>query len=466
MSIADWIVFSILLLSILSFGIFKSGQVNTRNLYLLAGRKTKLFPLVATLVMTEFNTATLIAFSSFGYHIGWRALSLPCVFLVGLLFYALTVAKKWKEFNGLSVADFFLERYGKDVGITVRIILFVAMAGFSATYVKSLTLIFTLLFPAIDYWMLSALLSLIILLTVWRGGLMSIIRTDMISFVIVLLFFPLLLHHVWRLSPVFHAYSARTLAPVQQILSVRFVISLIFLTMFSYILAPWYGQKITSAESSKTAVLAVTIAALLVFLLYGCAVMTTVFLADKNIILAQADQALPYVIHSFASPGLQGVGYAVLFLAAATTLSGVWSAMVTLLIHGRNNQTGTGDEMVLTGICAFISYFLANIFSGQIMNNMILANIPVVALSFSLLAGFYWRKASKLGVYASILTGMIWGVACYYYYGERHIYTWYWAIYGIPLIFIAGSIGSLITKPKKTGSRGTKSNSNNKEFLC
>ena len=125
--------------------------------------------------------------------------------------------------------------------------------------------------------------------------------------------------------------------------------------------------------------------------------------------------------------------------------------MVTLLIHGRNNQTGTRDEMVLTGVCAFISYFLANLFSGQIMNNMILANIPVVALSFSLLAGFYWRKASKLGVYASILTGMIWGVACYYYYGETHIYTWYWAIYGIPLIFIAGSIGSLITKQRNGG---------------
>ena len=79
--------------------------------------------------MTEFNTATLIAFSSAGYYARWWAISLPCVFLIGLLFYASTVAKKWKLFNGISVAAYFSQRYGRDVGILAAIILFTAMTG-------------------------------------------------------------------------------------------------------------------------------------------------------------------------------------------------------------------------------------------------------------------------------------------------------------------------------------------------
>lgn len=51
------ILFILLLIFI---GTLCSRTVNTENQYLLAGRKTKLFALVATLVMTEFNTATLI----------------------------------------------------------------------------------------------------------------------------------------------------------------------------------------------------------------------------------------------------------------------------------------------------------------------------------------------------------------------------------------------------------------------
>ena len=92
-----------------------SRQVNTTDDYLLAGRHTKLFPLVATLVMTGFNTSTLLSFSSMGYLAGYWALTLPLVFLFGLLFYAISVAKKWKGFNGLSVAHYFAERYGRDM---------------------------------------------------------------------------------------------------------------------------------------------------------------------------------------------------------------------------------------------------------------------------------------------------------------------------------------------------------------
>ena len=57
----------------------------------------------------------------------------------------LQVAKKWKAFNGVSVATFFINNYGKNVGRFASFTLLASMAGFSATYIKSLV-IFLVLF--------------------------------------------------------------------------------------------------------------------------------------------------------------------------------------------------------------------------------------------------------------------------------------------------------------------------------
>jgi solute:Na+ symporter, SSS family len=62
------------------------------------------------------------------------------------------------------------------------------------------------------------------------------------------------------------------------------------------------------------------------------------------------------------------------------------------------------------------------------------------------LGGFYWRESNLAGAYFSIVIGILWGVFCYLDYGVSGLYTWYWAIYGIPLIFISGILVSYLSK--------------------
>jgi Na+/proline symporter len=69
----------------------------------------------------------------------------------------------------------------------------------------------------------------------------------------------------------------------------------------------------------------------------------------------------------------------------------------------------------------------------------------VAALSFALLAGFHWKRATTAGAWASMIVGVVWGVGCYVVVGEAGGYTWPWAMYGIPLIFATGIITSLLT---------------------
>ena len=427
--------------------------------YLVADRSVGLFPLVATLVMTEFNTSTLLAFSASGYRAGPMALALPFVFLVGLGFYTVTVARPWKRFNRLSVAELFTERYSPALGRLASALLLLAMTGFSATYVKSLTLIFVPLLPAADAWVLSGVLTLVVLLVVISGGLESVVRSDVLGFVLTILLLPAIaVIGFMRLAPgaMAVAFPADQLvfAPWAQwshpALPFRFVTTLIVLTCFTYIAAPWYGQKIFAARDEKTAFTAVGLSAVLVFLLYGTMVLGAAWFRASGVALADPQQVVPQMIATWLPAGLRGVGIAMLFTAALTTLAGVWSAMAAMVaadFRVRGGMSVRGQRLLMAGF-AIVCWLGANLLVDDILNRLILANIPVAALAFALLAGFHWPRATTAGAWASVVVGVVWGIGCFVVVGEAGGYTWPWAMYGIPLIFATGVGVSLATSSK------------------
>ncbi len=438
----NFYIFAAVIGLLLGVGIYKTRHIQLESSYLFAERKTSWGALTATLVMTEFNSATLLSFCSLGYVAGFWALILPAIFLIGLLFYALTVAEKWKRFDGFSVAGFFREKYGNKIGVFASSLLLLSMLGFSAAYIKSLALLFQPLFPQLNLWIISATLVGTILAMMLKGGLTAIIRTDILSFFMTLLFIPLMIFFVWNLPT--EEILPFSLAQGQEILPIHFVFSLTILTMFTYILAPWYGQKIFAAQSAKTAYWAVFSAAVFVFFLYGAAIFATALLKQKGIECSSAEQALPQLINQFFPLGFKGFAFAILFTTSATTLTGVWSAMTAMLIGDflKPKIASRNRPIWITTCFAVLSYLLANSLVDHVFDKLILANIPVAALSFGLLAGFYWQKVTRLGVYLSIIVGCMCGVGSYLRFGESGGYTWYWAVYGIPLSFLAGVIGS------------------------
>lgn len=425
---------------------FNHSSDNNAQAYSVASRNVGVFALTATLVMTEFNTATLISFSSLGYISGLKALALPSVFLIGLLFYAITVARKWKTYNGFSVVDFFINRYGKNVGFITALFLFAAMAGFSATYLKSLTFLFEKILPKTSYWVISAYITLLALFMVIRKGLVSIIKVDVFAFVFVLIALPFILYQTWSgssLETLPHVFNA-------DLLGNDFIFSLIPLTMFSYILAPWYGQRIFAARNVRVAYMAVILSAIFVFFLYAVGVLISYTLATKGIKLNDPQQSFPYALSLSLTHYIYPAGYILLFLISSTTLTGVWNAMANITLEFMPSLKIKNKPMVMTLVCAGITYIFSNALVDNILNKMILANIPVVALSFTLLAGFYWPKVSVSGVYVSIIIGLAAGILPYLYFGEEGGYTYYWAFIGIPLIFISGISVSLLY-PRNNG---------------
>lgn len=443
-------LFLLLLVILLSFFSFSKSTTTNPESYSVANRNVGIFALTATLVMTEFNTATLISFSSLGYLSGVKALMLPGVFLIGLAFYAVSVAKKWKSYNGVSVVDFFISRFNRKIGTIAAIFLFTSMAGFSATYLKSLTLLFTNILPEVSYWVVSAYITLFTLIMVIRKGLISIIKIDTFAFLIVLFAMPLILY---KTSGHNGFYELEISTPIfkDDILKNNFIFSLIPLTMFSYILAPWYGQRIFAAKNARVAYISVMLSAVFVFVLYALGVLISYYVASQGIKLSDPQLSFPYALEHSLPKILYPLGYLFLFLISSTTLTGVWNAMTNISLEFVSFENVRNQSIIMTLICAFLTYLLSNLLVDNILNKMILANIPVVSLSFALLAGFYWKKVSIAGVYTSITIGILAGVSTYIILGDEGCYTWYWAFMGIPLMFIGGIVMSLLF-PQKTKS--------------
>ena len=444
-------------LMLLAFASWRRAR--SSQAFLVADRSLGLFPLVATLVMTEFNTSTLLAFSAAGYRVGPMALALPLVFFIGLGFYTLTVARSWKRFDRLSVAELFSARYSQSLGRFAALMLLAAMTGFCATYVKSLALIFQPLLPQAPFFALTAVLTTVVLLCVLPGGLTSIVRGDIVSFIATLVVLPALLGV--GLSMTGGGASLASVFPEDQLVvhpvdqwnhpgqPFWFVTTLVVLTCFTYICAPWYGQKIFAARDERTAFAAVAWSAVLVTVLYGVAVLAAALFRVVGPPLEDPQLVVPAMMMQWLPAGIRGAGLAVLFAAALTTLGGVWTAMAAMLAadFGWAGAARVGvQRAILTGF-AIVSWLGGTLLVDDILSRLILANVPVLALAFALLAGFHWKRATTAGAWASVIVGVSWGVGCFVVVGEDGGYTWPWAIYGVPLIFGVGVLVSLLTLP-------------------
>jgi Na+/proline symporter len=200
-------------------------------------------------------------------------------------------------------------------------------------------------------------------------------------------------------------------------------------------------------RDTRTAVAAVGISAVLVFVLYGATVLAAAAFRVSGTPLADPQTVVPAMIASWLPPGMRGVGIAMLFTAALTTLAGVWNAMAAMVTADfalAGTRTVRGQRIAMATF-ALLCWLGANLLVDDILDRLILANIPVAALSFALLAGFHWPRATAAGAWASAVVGVAWGVGCFVVVGEAGGYTWPWAIYGIPLIFATGIMVSLAT---------------------
>lgn len=317
------------------------------------------------------------------------------------------------------------------------------MTGFGANFIYSTTIYLQEIFPNYNHWLISGVACSLMLLFTIRDGLIRIVKIDKLSFILSLILFVYLGYLVYKagISSFKHISSQEVTLPFS------FPISLAFLTAFTYILSPWYGQKIFAAKSKKTAFYAVMIAAFIVSLIYLIAVYTTAKYAGM-INLSNPDRAFTSIVTNLFSRPILVTFYIVMFLIALTTIAALWNTMASMcFVHFQRNKSEK-KNIITVIIIAILSYTLANTFIDQVLDKMLLFNIPIAALAFSLLYGFYGSRTNFLGAILSTIVGIVSALYCYLLFKQEE-FVFYWVFICIPLSFIVGYLPIIIDKYRK-----------------
>ena len=156
--------------------------------FLLAGRSLKLYLAMATMGATEMGLVTLMYFSQQGYESGFSVFSIGVISLCGFTFVGATgfIVRGLRRLRCRTVAEFFGMRYNRTTQIIAAVITFVAgmmnMGLFLVMGAKFLLYMVGVPQEFLPHLMVG-LLFIVLLYTV-LGGMVSVVLTDYIQFII------------------------------------------------------------------------------------------------------------------------------------------------------------------------------------------------------------------------------------------------------------------------------------------
>lgn len=434
-------MFNILLLVIFIWVILliaSTDRAKNQGEYITAGKKTKIFSLIATLVMTEVNPMSLIAMAALGYEAGYRALWMAVIAFVAPLVASIMTAKKWKNFDSSCISQLFDSHLGFKVGNIVRIILLIPLIILSAVYLKGVIIFSSSIFPQLPFYIPITIILFFCLFSVITKGLGGIIRMDIIGFWFTSLFLILCL--------IFSYGKEASITPLdfingETILSWQYLSALLFLQLIMYSLAPWWGQKIFSAKSVKIAYQASLLTPIVLFCFYICVILSAVQLRKWGVLVKNPDFAFPQIVITFFPSYLKLFCVITFFYVATTTICGVWSSMVGLITSGilqKNDSDSPELNYILWFLLAIITSYLAINKVENLLHAAVLAVMQIGSIYFSVIAIFYFKRISKWGCLTSIFSSNLTGYLLFLFIGEKGNYIWYWVIWGLPIMFTLG----------------------------
>ena len=471
-SVVDLVLIIGYIIAVIGYGTWRSRNVKDSAGFLVAGRSLGLFILVATVVMTEFNTATMVGYSSFGFQAGVYSQLILLAMFIGFVCYTFVVAKRWKRINATSIIELFEIRYGKNFRLLTTFMIVVLLIFFSPAYLRAVGLIFSASL-GISLTTTVLIISGTVLIFSVVGGLTAVAHTNTLSFVITLIALPL----VWYFTRI-HAIELGGLEQVFQdkyltrnpagmwndpVMPFSMIFSTYVLLFLIYMQAPWFAQLMTAAKTEKIAHASMGIGALLIVLFYGLSMQIAANIKVGFPDLADPQLGLAMAINHWVPIGVSGLMLAVILAIGQTTMGTIWNNIVSITsndIYKRIIEPGATEKKLLrisrltTVVIALLTIIISLTIVDQVINTLFVANLIMASLFFPALGGFLWWKTGLKAIWitttASIITGFL-TFLWHTYTAGLDINSWMFQYYVIicPVIVIFGIIISHFEKPDK-----------------
>jgi SSS family solute:Na+ symporter len=417
----------LILLTVYNF--MQSRKVKTQDDMMVAGRSLGVTKMVFTLVCTWIGSGTFIAGAEYAYRAGWSSMWMPAGAWVGIaIIYFL--AAKIRTFGQYTIGDILEERYGKWARLMGAIVLIIAFTTIVSYQFRAGGYILNVITDgAISIEMGQALAAGFVILFTAIGGMIAVAHTDLPNGIIIVLACIIAVPFVVVTAGGWGAPAEILPAAHMQLISPAFG-KYPFLKSFSYFLATMFlllgiqsmYQKFYSAKTPADAKKAVALWIVGTIVVETVVIIIAIYAASYFWGDTTLDPAA-IVLHAARKMVPAPVGLLLLAAAVVVVLS---TGMNYLLSPSTNimrdiyqrfiNPDASQKSMValqkvfivVLGLIAFLMIFIPTVMDLEIsvLKYAYFAyTIYGVSITPALLGALMWRRATKQGGLASIVSG-------------------------------------------------------------
>jgi len=417
------------LLVLTGFNFYRSRKIKSQEDFMVAGRSLKTSVMVFTLICTWIGSGTFIAGAEFASKAGFSAIWLAAGAWVGIiLIYFL--AGKIQTFGQYTIGDILEVRYGpvaRVVGAIALIISFTVIVSYQ--FIAGGFILNVITDGAISSQSGTAIAALFVILFTALGGMVAIAYTDLPNGIIIVLACLLAVPFVYTaaggihqatqvLDPGYFKLVNSTFGANPTLKAGSYFLSTLLLLLG---VQSMY-QKFYSARTPKDAKKAVIWWTLGTIFVETVVVVIAVFAYSK--LKGQIDLSIPKEggkVVLMAAKSLVPAPVGVLLLGAAcavvisTGMNYLLSPSTNLMrdIYQRFLKKDAGQkslialQKVLIVIIGLVAFYLATQSKSVLNSAQFAYTIYGVAITPALIAALAWKRATKAGGLASIISGTV-----------------------------------------------------------
>lgn len=442
--IIDLVIVIFYLAFIIWWGLKKGNSSDSKS-YFLAGRSMPWWIVGLSLFAASISSTTLIGQSGDAYDTGLAVFNYNLTGTVVMVFFALFLLPLYIKSNIFTIPEFLERRFDQRSryyfsGICIIGNIFLDAAG--ALYAAAL--IIKLVFPHVDLHLIIFIFALVAASYAIPGGLSSVINTELIQAVVLIIGSVLLTYMCFHLGGDYF-YNllkgddilVKLIRPLTDTATpwLGLIVGMPILGLYFWANNQTLVQRVLSAKSLDEGRKGV--------IFTGFLTLTTLFiiaipgLISRSLFpgLDKPDMVYPTMILKLMPIGLLGVLLAALLSALTATLSAILNSTATLFtmdFYSKFNKTADSKKLVRVGkIASCVVIILAALWAPQIgkfgsllkyYQEMLSYIAPPIVAAF--IIGIFNKRVNGTGAFVGLMSGLVIAVAMVFFktaiFGHLH----------------------------------------------
>ncbi len=449
-STIDWWIVGIYLAGTVAVGLYANRYIKNMADYVVAGRSLKSHIAVATMLGSEIGLVTVMYTAQKGFTNGFAAFHIGLVagvtcFIVGVTGF---IVVPLRRSGVMTIPEFYGKRFGQKVRIFGGIVLAVAGILNMGVYLKAAGLFITALTgmndPAAVNIVMTILIALVLLYTI-LGGMVSVVITDYIQFVVlsfgmILVCFLAVNHLGWEplVETVKTIHGNAGFDPLDQDgFGLSYVIWMIFtFGLVSCAIWPTAVMRVCAAKDInvvkrlyKWSSIGFMTRFILPQFLGICALCWlwqqggagSRFFTPEGAVIGNSDEtlrAMPIFLSQILPVGVIGLvaaGMLAAFMSTHDSYLLCWAAIIVedVIAPIRGGKLSTKSRLILARLFIFLTGIFLLVWSifypmkQDMLDYLAVSGAIYFTGAFAvLLFGLYWKRASRAGAVAALSAGM------------------------------------------------------------